>query len=77
MKLGTPRWWYVKSGGPAPLTRALLTPLSWIWADATRRRIALGLEAPAPVTPPGVVLSPEDFSEIYVLVKPGTPVTMK
>ena len=40
MKLGTPRWWYVKSGGPAPLTRALLTPLSWIWADATRRRIA-------------------------------------
>ncbi|MGH1557219.1 hypothetical protein ACRAWD_04190 [Caulobacter segnis] len=35
MKLGTPRWWYVKSGGPAPLTRALLTPLSWIWADAT------------------------------------------
>ncbi|WP_066681403.1 tetraacyldisaccharide 4'-kinase [Caulobacter sp. CCH9-E1] len=40
MKLGTPRWWYVKSGGPAPLTRALLTPLSWIWADVTRRRIA-------------------------------------
>lgn len=40
MKLGTPRWWYVKSGGPAPLTRALLTPLSWIWADTTRRRIA-------------------------------------
>jgi hypothetical protein len=31
----------------------------------------------APVTPPGVVLSPEDFSEIYVLVKPGTPVTIK
>jgi tetraacyldisaccharide 4'-kinase len=40
MKLGTPRWWYVKKGGPAPLTRALLTPLSWIWSDATRRRIA-------------------------------------
>ena len=27
MKLGTPRWWYVKSGAPAPITRALLTPL--------------------------------------------------
>ncbi|AZS22899.1 MULTISPECIES: tetraacyldisaccharide 4'-kinase [unclassified Caulobacter] len=40
MKLGTPRWWYVKSGAPAPITRALLTPLSWVWADATRRRIA-------------------------------------
>ncbi|ENZ80348.1 MULTISPECIES: tetraacyldisaccharide 4'-kinase [Caulobacter] len=40
MKLGTPRWWYRRDGGPAPLTRALLTPLSWLWADATRRRIA-------------------------------------
>lgn len=40
MKLGTPRWWYVKSGAPAPVTRALLTPLSWLWADTTRRRIA-------------------------------------
>ena len=40
MKLGTPRWWYVKSGAPAPITRALLTPLSWLWAGATRRRIA-------------------------------------
>jgi len=40
MKLSTPRWWYVKSGGPAPVTRALLTPLSWIWAAATARRLA-------------------------------------
>ena len=40
MKLGTPRWWYVRHGGPAPLTRALLTPISWLWADATRKRIA-------------------------------------
>jgi len=42
MKLSTPRWWYVKSGGPSPVTRALLTPLSWIWAAATARRIAKG-----------------------------------
>lgn len=40
MKLSTPRWWYRREGGPAPLTRALLTPLSWIWAAATARRIA-------------------------------------
>ncbi|PVM91600.1 tetraacyldisaccharide 4'-kinase [Caulobacter radicis] len=40
MKLSTPRWWYRREGGPAPLTRALLTPLSWIWAGATARRIA-------------------------------------
>jgi len=40
MKLSTPRWWYRREGGPAPLTRALLTPLSWIWASATARRIA-------------------------------------
>ena len=42
MKLSTPRWWYVKSGAPSPVTRALLTPLSWIWAAATARRIAKG-----------------------------------
>ncbi|MFT4251982.1 MAG: tetraacyldisaccharide 4'-kinase [Caulobacter sp.] len=40
MKLSTPRWWYRREGGPAPLTRALLTPLSWLWAGATARRIA-------------------------------------
>ena len=40
MKLGTPRWWYVRSGAPAPMSRALLRPLSWIWAAATARRIA-------------------------------------
>lgn len=51
MKLGTPRWWYVKSGGPAPLTRALLTPISWIWAASTARRIAktIPTEVAAPV----------------------------
>lgn len=47
MKLTTPRWWYVRSGAPAPVTRALLKPLSWIWAAATARRI----ERTAPVDP--------------------------
>jgi tetraacyldisaccharide 4'-kinase len=40
VKLGTPRWWYVREGAPAPVTRALLKPLSWIWTAATARRIA-------------------------------------
>jgi tetraacyldisaccharide 4'-kinase len=42
MKLTTPRWWYVRRGAPAPLTRALLRPASWIWAAATASRIARG-----------------------------------
>ena len=40
MKLSTPRWWYVRDGAPAPITRALLTPLSWIWAAVTASKIA-------------------------------------
>ena len=40
MKLSTPRWWYVRDGAPAPVSRALLTPISWIWAAVTARRIA-------------------------------------
>jgi tetraacyldisaccharide 4'-kinase len=40
MKFATPRWWYVRSGAPAPVSRLLLTPLSWIWAMATARRLA-------------------------------------
>jgi tetraacyldisaccharide 4'-kinase len=40
MKLSTPRWWYVRDGAPAPVSRALLTPVSWIWAAVTARRIA-------------------------------------
>ena len=40
MKLGTPRWWYVREGAPAPLARVLLRPASWVWAWATARRIA-------------------------------------
>ena len=39
MKLGTPRWWYVREGAPAPMLRLLLRPLSWIWAAVTARRI--------------------------------------
>jgi len=33
MKLSTPRWWYVRERDRSsmPLTRALLTPISWIW----------------------------------------------
>jgi tetraacyldisaccharide 4'-kinase len=40
MKLSTPRWWYRRDGAPAPLTRALLRPASWVYAAATARRIA-------------------------------------
>lgn len=41
MKLATPQWWYERTP-TAPRTRALLTPLSWIWAAVTARRIAGG-----------------------------------
>jgi len=40
MKLSTPRWWYVRRGAPMPVTRALLTPISWLWAAMTARRLA-------------------------------------
>lgn len=40
MKLTTPRWWYVRDGAPAPVTRNLLRPISWLWAAATARRLA-------------------------------------
>ncbi len=40
MKLETPRWWYSRDRRVMPVTRALLTPVSWIWAAATARRIA-------------------------------------
>jgi tetraacyldisaccharide 4'-kinase len=40
LKLGTPRWWYVRDGAPAPITRALLRPISWIWAAVGARRMA-------------------------------------
>ncbi len=44
MKLSTPRWWYERHNaarrGSMPIARALLTPISWIWAAVTARRIA-------------------------------------
>ena len=44
MKLSTPRWWYTRDisarRGGMPVSRMLLTPLSWIWAAVTARRIA-------------------------------------
>ncbi|WP_293905281.1 tetraacyldisaccharide 4'-kinase [Phenylobacterium sp.] len=42
MKLATPRWWYFRDARIAPVSRALLTPVSWIWAAVTARRIARG-----------------------------------
>ncbi|WP_334163200.1 tetraacyldisaccharide 4'-kinase [Phenylobacterium sp.] len=50
MKLGTPRWWYARDRRVMPVARALLTPLSWIWAAATARRIA-GTEPADPAVP--------------------------
>ncbi|CAN7562056.1 tetraacyldisaccharide 4'-kinase [Phenylobacterium sp. LjRoot225] len=40
MRLSTPRWWYSRDRRARPVTRALLTPVSWIWAAVTARRIA-------------------------------------
>ena len=40
MRLATPRWWYVRSGAPAPVLRLLLRPVGWVWAATTARRIA-------------------------------------
>lgn len=45
MKLTTPRWWYSRDPAPGRVLRLLLTPLSWIWAAATARRIARGRPA--------------------------------
>lgn len=50
MKLSTPIWWYRRRGGPR-LMKAALTPVSWIWAAATARRMAgaLPVDLGAPV----------------------------
>lgn len=40
MKLATPRWWYLRDSRVAPITRLLLTPVSWVWAAVTARRVA-------------------------------------
>lgn len=53
MKLNTPRWWYVRGRGPSPVVRALLKPLSWLWAAVTARRMA----RTAPVDPGVAVIS--------------------
>lgn len=46
MKLSTPRWWYSRDGrGSGAVARLVLTPVSWIWAAATARRIARGRPA--------------------------------
>ena len=42
MRPRTPRWWYVRGRRPMAVTRALLTPLSWLWTFATARRLARG-----------------------------------
>ena len=40
MKLATPRWWYLRERRRFGATRALLTPISWVWAAVTARRMA-------------------------------------
>ena len=53
MKLNTPRWWYSRDRGHAPMARMLLKPLSWVWAAATARRIARAV----PIDPGAPVIS--------------------
>ncbi|RZJ95810.1 MAG: tetraacyldisaccharide 4'-kinase, partial [Brevundimonas sp.] len=53
MKLTTPRWWYSRERHHAPFTRMMLTPLGWIWAAVTARRIA----RTTPVTVDAAVIS--------------------
>jgi len=40
LRLGTPRWWYARGGRAPSITRVILTPIAWIWAGVTARRIA-------------------------------------
>ena len=42
MRLVTPRWWYRRGRREMATTRTLLTPVSWVWAFATARRLARG-----------------------------------
>ncbi|WAC61535.1 tetraacyldisaccharide 4'-kinase [Brevundimonas sp. SL130] len=53
MKLNTPRWWYVRDRDHARVTRTVLKPLGWIWANVTARRIARTV----PVDPGCAVIS--------------------
>lgn len=51
MKLNTPRCWYRRDRKHGTVLRMLLTPAGWIWAAATKRRLARGawVDAGAPV----------------------------
>lgn len=42
MNFGTPRWWYEEHASGGRALRLLLTPFSFIWAEATRRRLDRG-----------------------------------
>lgn len=42
MKLNTPRWWYRRDRKHGTVLRMLLTPAGWVWAAATKRRLARG-----------------------------------
>ncbi|MDB5429756.1 MAG: tetraacyldisaccharide 4-kinase [Caulobacter sp.] len=58
MKLATPRWWYQRGRRTMPMTRMLLTPVSWIWAAVTARRIA----TTTPADPGVAVISVGNFT---------------
>jgi tetraacyldisaccharide 4'-kinase len=51
MKLSTPRWWYTQDRSVTPVTRLVLTPLSWIWRAVVAQRIkgAKALDPGVPV----------------------------
>jgi tetraacyldisaccharide 4'-kinase len=40
VRIGTPRWWYLRGRRGPSITRALLSPIAWAWAGVTARRIA-------------------------------------
>jgi tetraacyldisaccharide 4'-kinase len=40
VRLATPRWWYHRDARAPSITRALLTPIAWVWTAVTARRIA-------------------------------------
>lgn len=58
MKLSTPRWWYVRDKAPGTVARFVLTPISWIWAAVTARKIA----AAQPVDPGVPVICVGNFT---------------
>ena len=67
MKLSTPRWWYSRDRRVMPVTRAMLTPASWIWAAVTAGAGAWGaawaigmfgvVGMPSPIVVPTVALA--------------------